>query len=366
MATKGVCCFPCADDCDVHPSYNTKSTLAFSIVGGLHPQTISKPVRVGTNPVRGLGWCNPLSGGLFSAPNGCLPLTDARNNAGPASLEPGGRDQTTCCYWMGIWPRGTEGDSAFYKLNRAWTETDAFSDSGNQVGTCGILLPWSKSVTNVLTASLAVAATRKIFDIQVSFCPTVSAYGVREWTVTCEIIYNVIERLRISYYTVLSLDCFEHVLMGVIPGNPPDCTNAYQVKVCDGCCQGRYTNTNCVINRTEYNGGNPTGPYVVSDLATEAPCDSHTPSSTYAQDFKNIRCRSQTRQIKIPRNCNLPDTLSFPFSSLTAGTDAGFGWQYQRLNNCFYDLDPYKTYAGTYSDATVYEPLTELWTVDLT
>ena len=349
------CCCPCVEDCD--GSFNSKSNLTFSIASGLHPHSITKPVRVGTSNVTGISW--PLG-----RVRGCLPVTDERNSPGPASLDPSYRNPTTCCYWLGIWPVGTEGDSTFFAEDRAWTETDAYSDSSSGTTACGTVLDYFVDATNVLTASVSVGATRKINEIQMSFCPTVSYLGVREWTVTIDIQYAVIERYRISYYTVTSLDCYTHV---EVKPSPPFCAGAYAVKVCQGCCNGSYVSTNCVINRTEYNGGTLATSYTPSVLTTDDPCNPVTVDYTkYAQDLTTVRYQTQRRRVTIPRNCALPDSISFPYSSFVSGTDSGFGWEYIRYNYCFYDLDPYKTYAGDYSDATVYEPLTEEWTVDLT
>ncbi len=196
---------------------------------------------------------------------------------------------------------------------------------------------------------------RRINSVALEICPFDSYTGEELWKITCTISYNTV----LSIYWANREDVFE------------DAFDAYcNVKSCIGFY--RLSAVDCVVDFVFENNGCGTGSYATTPVTsvpfatatslsgTGVPINGCPPQAT-------VYTHSETRQIFVPRNCDLstlvfPKTQTTPCPSPNSGGSPCVGWQFPGFPL------PYSmsVTGGDASSFTVHEPLAyDDWTIDL-
>lgn len=360
-----LCCCQCEGDS------NTKTNMEIVIDGGLHPQSLVLPIRDFKDVDFGLHYCIKAD---CATPN--------TTQGTPTISFPGSLIPNICCGRFG-WITGlTEGASTSVGASRVFERTSTISSSGLSFDAChpgGPGLPWQRESYLRIKQFTAMLAKRVIDAVHITMCPVTGYYGTPEWQVTADVCWRVINRHVQTIDMELSQDIWRHSTTY----NPftAHCDDPTIQKCCGVSCNFGLIGdivvsgcspdlaTNCAFASSALNFDDTPIDAVGSDCATSGGFD----SGTGRYDRTTVYFAGQRRVIRIPMLCALPDSRTFPYSSLVAysgayahpNPDITVGWTYSYTPVCDYDRGTIVE-TGDRSSFTVYEEMTEPWILNLT
>ncbi len=361
--TQCPCCF-CRNVCTGVP--NSIGTINFA-VGGLHAQYVSKPLR------------NLRDSYLFDYQ--CLKVSCASPDtaigvAGPVAItSTAAFKRTTCCASVGFVVPAGQGASTPVYNSRDYSFTVSKHLSGTNADPCPPFtpLPWQLDSELLFKRYATLIAKRIIDSVHLRICPTVGPYGVLQWTITADVCWRVVYRLRESVSLDLDYDHWQHKRFYTYE-NPGDwCVGSSIKKHCGNACS---VGTVFVSGSSDFGiscavtGAPPsTSGYDPTPITTIGePCTGSAASGPGAvTDTTTVFQAKQKRVITIDRDCELPSTLTFPYSALSGlNGDIDVGWvDPGYLQACVWADPLARVYSGDRTSFNVYQAMTESWTISL-
>lgn len=362
MGSIGDCCC-CFETCT--GTTNSLTHMTFAIALGLHPQSVTKPIRVLLN---GSGECLKYS---CASPS-------VIGSDGPISF-PSNLKQPTCCAEFGFVTTLAEAAasaSSPLEFHRDYYYTKSSGETGLSMNPCNgfaVELPYSNVWDYSKHFYITQIAKRIIDSVKVTFCPSV-VDGVLKWTVTADVCWRVVYRFINTVYDAITTDLWAHKVNYAVGFG---CIDPTIKKYCGRYCnfgsgvgepnvaEPGYTDLshNCAQN---YSGGSaPPLPLVATDLGE--PCSSGFPTVTSGRTENTVVLSGkQKRIIIIDRSCTLPGSLEFPYSALSgANGDSSVGWSnIPPAVLCTWQIG--QVLSGSASSFTNYEAMTESWNIALT
>lgn len=358
-------CCACQGVCTGTP--NAISTIEWSI-GGSHSQSVSRNIR------------NLKASSLFDTD--CLKVSCASpdtsiGSAGPVSITSNSAlKDDTCCASVGFVTALGEGASSPVYNSRDNSFTVTRNLSGTTANLCppGGTLPWEINSDFYFRRYSTLVAKRIVDSVHLRFCPTTDSYSVAKWTVTADVCWRVVYRLKQTVEQTLDTDAWSQKTQFSIFPFPGSCTDATVKKYCSTACTSEMGTGEPVT----YGSGSADLTsscelsFAESSLDTTPlttigePCSNSNADTDLVIDQTSVYAGKQKRIITIDRTCELPATLTFPYASLSgANGDTNISWADPGYTaSCEYNNTP-RVHSGDRSSFTVYSAMAESWTITL-